>query len=60
MDNFSLPLHPSFLGLIKSTFLTWNFKHINNAIIRRQVERICRSRGYEPVNICTPEELLEM
>lgn len=40
--------------------LTWNFKHINNAIIRRQVERICRSRGYEPVNICTPEELLEM
>lgn len=40
--------------------LTWNCKHIANAIIRRQVERVCRSRGYEPVNICTPEELLEM
>ncbi len=40
--------------------LTWNCKHIANAVIRRQVERVCRSRGYEPVNICTPEELLEM
>jgi predicted nucleic acid-binding protein len=40
--------------------LTWNCKHIANAVIRRQVERVCRSRGYEPVSICTPEELLEV
>lgn len=40
--------------------LTWNCKHIANAVIRRQVERVCRLRGYEPVSICTPEELLEM
>ena len=39
--------------------LTWNCKHIANAIIRREVERICRSLGYEPVTICTPEELME-
>ena len=39
--------------------LTWNCKHIANAIIRREVERICRSLGYEPVTICTPEELIE-
>lgn len=39
--------------------LTWNCKHIANAAIRQQVERFFRSRGYEPVTICTPEELLE-
>ncbi|MEA5554666.1 type II toxin-antitoxin system VapC family toxin [Anabaena cylindrica UHCC 0172] len=39
--------------------LTWNCKHIANAIIRREIERICRSKGYEPVIICTPEELIE-
>ncbi|OKH36322.1 DNA-binding protein [Calothrix sp. HK-06] len=39
--------------------LTWNCKHIANVTIRQQVERFCRSRGYEPVAICTPEELLE-
>ncbi|BDA69392.1 hypothetical protein CAL7716_035580 [Calothrix sp. PCC 7716] len=39
--------------------LTWNCKHIANATIRQQVERLCRLRGYEAVAICTPEELLE-
>lgn len=39
--------------------LTWNFKHIANATIRNQIERFCRSRGYEPPVICTPQELLE-
>lgn len=39
--------------------LTWNCKHIANVTIRQQVERACRSRGYEAVAICTPEELLE-
>lgn len=40
--------------------LTWNCKHIANAAIRQQVERVCRSRGYEGVTICTPEQLLEI
>jgi predicted nucleic acid-binding protein len=39
--------------------LTWNCRHIANAVIRKEVERICRSRNYEPVIICTPEELME-
>jgi hypothetical protein len=38
--------------------LTWNFKHIANAVIKQRVERICRQAGYEPPVICTPEELL--
>lgn len=39
--------------------LTWNFKHIANATMRYKIERICRSLGYEPPIICTPQELLE-
>ncbi|WP_066377490.1 type II toxin-antitoxin system VapC family toxin [Anabaena sp. 4-3] len=39
--------------------LTWNCKHIANALMRREIESICRSQGYEPVIICTPEELIE-
>ena len=39
--------------------VTWNLKHIANAIIRRRAEGICRSCGYEPPVICTPDELLE-
>jgi hypothetical protein len=38
--------------------LTWNFKHIANAILRDRIEHICRSCGYEPPVICTPEELM--
>jgi hypothetical protein len=40
--------------------LTWNCTHLANATMRREIERICRARGYEPVIICTPEELLEV
>lgn len=39
--------------------LTWNLKHIANAAIRGRVEALCRSEGYEPPIICTPEELME-
>ena len=39
--------------------LTWNFKHIANATMRYKIERVCRSQGYEPPIICTPQELLE-
>jgi len=39
--------------------LTWNCRHLANATLRRSVERYCRSRGYEPVVICTPAELLK-
>lgn len=39
--------------------LTLNCKHIANAFIYRRVEQICRSFGYEPLLVCTPQEILE-
>ena len=38
--------------------LTWNFKHINNAQIKRAATEIIQSYGYKPTTICTPEELM--
>jgi len=37
--------------------LTWNFRHIANVWIRREVERILANHGYTKTTICTPEEL---
>lgn len=37
--------------------LTWNFRHIANVRIRREVERILARHGYRQTTICTPEEL---
>ena len=39
--------------------LTWNCAHIANATLRSQIEDVCRSAGYEPPIICTPQEMLE-
>ncbi len=39
--------------------LTWNCKHIANAVMRTKIEAICRTAGYEPPVICTPLELME-
>jgi hypothetical protein len=39
--------------------LTWNCRHLANAKMRTAIERVCRSNGYEPCIICTPEELME-
>lgn len=39
--------------------VTWNFRHIANAAMRSQIERVCRQSGYEPPIICTPNELME-
>lgn len=38
--------------------LTWNCRHIANAVMRPDIEEICREAGFEPPVICTPEELL--
>ncbi|MCK4657887.1 MAG: hypothetical protein KAV82_00050 [Phycisphaerae bacterium] len=40
--------------------LTWNCTYIANAALRPQIEAICRSFGYEPPTICTPQELMEV
>ena len=39
--------------------LTWNFKHIANAVMRSKIEGVCRDEGYEPPVICSPQELLD-
>lgn len=39
--------------------LTWNCTHIANAAMRDRIERVCRSKNYDPPIMCTPEELLE-
>ncbi|NJO17839.1 MAG: type II toxin-antitoxin system VapC family toxin [Thioploca sp.] len=38
--------------------LTWNCAHIANAVLRPEIEVICRKFGYEPPIICTPPELI--
>lgn len=38
--------------------LTWNFKHIANAQLRSKIEGTCRTNGFEPPIICTPDELM--
>ena len=37
--------------------LMWNCAHIANAAMRPRIESVCRSVGFEPPTICTPEEL---
>ena len=39
--------------------LTWNCTHLAKAALRDQIEHVCQTRGYAPIIICTPEELLE-
>ena len=34
--------------------LTWNCRHIANAIMRGRIEATCRSHGFEPPTISTP------
>jgi len=38
--------------------LSWNCKHIANAMLRSKIESICRAAGFEPPVICTPIELV--
>lgn len=39
--------------------LTWNCARIANAAIQPRIEAICRSAGFEPPTICTPQQLME-
>jgi len=38
--------------------LTWNCTHLANAFMIPRVEKICRTAGFEPPFICTPQELM--
>jgi hypothetical protein len=39
--------------------LSWNCRHIANAVTLPRVYDICRGAGYEPPFVCTPLELME-
>ena len=39
--------------------LTWNCTHIANAVTIPRVNAICRSRGFEPPLIYTPQEFMD-
>ncbi len=39
--------------------ISWNFKHIVNETKRQHIDRVCRTAGYTPTNICTPSNLIE-
>jgi hypothetical protein len=36
--------------------VTWNCRHIANAVLRPMIQSVCRSAGCEPPIICTPLE----
>ncbi len=38
--------------------LTWNCRHLNNAIMRPVIEAVCESLGYVAPIVCTPEQLM--
>ena len=40
--------------------VTWNFKHIGNASMRKKIDGVCEAAGFVPTIICSPEELNEM
>ncbi|NCC62747.1 MAG: PIN domain-containing protein [Verrucomicrobiae bacterium] len=39
--------------------LTWNFKHINNPFMMRNITDVVTNAGYQMPIICSPEEFLE-
>lgn len=39
--------------------LSWNCRHIANAVTLPRVYDVCRRAGYEPPFVCTPAELME-
>lgn len=39
--------------------LTWNCKHIANAAMWPRIDAVCRTRGFAPPAIATPEQLTE-
>jgi hypothetical protein len=39
--------------------LTWNYRHLANALVLHRLERFLRARGLQLPRVCTPEELME-
>ncbi|MGD9633844.1 MAG: type II toxin-antitoxin system VapC family toxin [Pirellulales bacterium] len=40
--------------------LTWNCRHIANAVLQTKIEAVCRAAGYNSPIICTPDQLMEV
>ena len=38
--------------------VTWNFKHINNPIMRKKIKEILETTGYNAPELCSPEEFM--
>ena len=38
--------------------VTWNFKHINNPVVRTRIRRSVEAQGYICPEICSPDEFL--
>lgn len=38
--------------------LTWNFRHLNNALTKTHIGRFIEKQGYIPPVVCSPDELL--
>lgn len=52
-------LHIAIAGLHETQYLlTWNFRHIANAQMRRQIEATLRRFDINPPLLCTPDQLL--
>lgn len=52
-------LHVATAAIHKIDYLmTWNCRHINNAVTKPIIRAICESEGYSCPEICTPLELL--
>jgi len=40
--------------------VTWNCRHLANAVLRHQIESLVEEAGYACPVMCTPEELMEV
>lgn len=38
--------------------VTWNFRHLNNALTKTHIMRFVEKKGYVPPVVCSPDELL--
>ena len=68
MKHFNFPdklfrdmYHVAFaVGYKMDYLLTWNFTHLANVEIEKQLEKLNRKLGFEMPRICTPEELRKL
>jgi hypothetical protein len=51
--------HIAFASVHEMDFLlTWNCRHIHNAMISRRLSEVCSAEGFALPILCTPRELM--